>query len=70
MSCRSANHFELLANITEGFTPTCQVECLSDPLGDRQMTRPRHALNFAVFGIFHNHLQSFSHGMSLSDSST
>jgi len=64
-----ADNLKFLSDISYRFTPTRQIERLTDPLGDRHMTRARHALDFSVLWISYNYLKPLSHCMSLSDSS-
>jgi hypothetical protein len=68
VSCRCADHFELLPHAAGRFTSARQVQSPPDPLRDRHVASARYALNFPVLGIFQNYLQSFSHDLSLSDS--
>jgi len=69
MPCGGANGFKLFLYVPEGLTASSLVQRLPDPFRQRHPPRTRHALNFAIFGILHDHLQSFSHHMSLFDSS-
>jgi hypothetical protein len=68
LRCRT-DHVELLANVPQRLAATCDIEGLPDPLGNRHAARARQALNFPVFRVLENDLQSFSHDMSLYDSS-
>jgi hypothetical protein len=65
---RSPDNFELLAGVAKGLTMPRPLQGLPDPLGERHAARTCHTLYFAVFWILQNHLQSFSHYISLVDS--
>ena len=62
MASRGANHFQLLSRPNAWFAAAREVEGLADPLSDRHASRTRYALNFAVFLILQNYLQSLGHG--------
>ena len=51
---------ELLADPARGLAAMCQIECLPNPFGYRHLAGARGALNLMVFGVFEDHLQSFS----------
>ena len=62
---RRPNDLEFLADVSHRLAAARQLQGLADPFGQGHVPRPRHALNFPVFGILKNDLQSFSHTMSL-----
>jgi hypothetical protein len=65
-----ANGCKLFLHVAKRFTSARQGQSLPDPLRDRHAAGARHALNLPVFGILQNHLQSLSHIMSITDSSS
>jgi hypothetical protein len=50
LHCR-ANDIKLLSSVVDRFASTRQIQRLADPLGDRHVPGPRHALNIAVVRI-------------------
>ncbi len=56
-----SDDFELPADIGQRLRPPRQVERLPDPLRNGHVARARHALDFSVFSILQDQLQSLSH---------
>ena len=61
MPRRGADYFELLANSGTGLAAASQVESLAHPFSDRHAAGARGALDFTVFWVFENYLESFGH---------
>ena len=68
MPGRRLDRFKFLPDVAERLLQGVLEPALAGPLRDRHVARTRHALNLSVFRILQNHLHSFSHVMSLSDS--
>ena len=67
---RPLDDLKFLPHAAQRLATPGQIERLADPLRNRHVAGVGCALNFAIFGILKDHLQSFRHNVSIIDSST